>query len=103
MPQIILAAMRRKMIAVAGEIGDGVVFANASRSFMSQSLSVLPEDKRNSSAFFIGNMIPTCIGDDEEACKAEVIHLGVHPDALTYEVSILSRGLREKYATKKGR
>jgi len=70
LPVIILAAMRRKMVAVAGEIGDGVVFANASRSFMSKSLSALPEDKRKSSTFFIGNMIPTCIGDDVEACKA---------------------------------
>lgn len=49
------------------------------------------------------NTFPNRIANHEEACKAEVIHLGVHPDALTYEVSILSRGLREKYATKKGR
>ena len=70
LPAIILATMRRKMIAIAGEIGDGVVFANASRSFMSESLAALPECKRNSSDFYIGNMIPTCIGDDVDACKA---------------------------------
>ena len=70
LPAIILATMRRKMIAVAGEVGDGMVFANASRSFMSASLAALPEDKRNSNDFFIGNMIPTCIGDDVDACKA---------------------------------
>ena len=70
LPAIILATMRRKMIGVAGEIGDGMVFANASRSFMSASLAALPEDKRNSNDFFIGNMIPTCIGDDVDACKA---------------------------------
>ena len=70
LPAIILATMRRKMIAIAGEIGDGMVFANASRSFMSESLAALPECKRNSSDFYIGNMIPTCIGDDVDACKA---------------------------------
>ncbi|MFP6746420.1 MAG: LLM class flavin-dependent oxidoreductase [Alphaproteobacteria bacterium] len=70
LPPIILATMRRKMIALAGEIGDGMVFANASRSFMAQSLAALPADKRDSDAFHIGNMIPTCISDDVEAAKA---------------------------------
>jgi alkanesulfonate monooxygenase SsuD/methylene tetrahydromethanopterin reductase-like flavin-dependent oxidoreductase (luciferase family) len=70
MPPIILATMRRKMIALAGEIGDGMVFANASRSFMAASLAVLPESKRNDNRFYIGNMIPTCISDDVEAAKA---------------------------------
>ena len=32
------------------------------------------------------NTFPNRIANHEEACKAEVIHLGVHPDALTYEV-----------------
>ncbi|MDP6689520.1 MAG: LLM class flavin-dependent oxidoreductase [Alphaproteobacteria bacterium] len=70
LPPIILAAMRRKMIALAGEIGDGMVFANASRSFMETSLAALPGDKRNDENFYIGNMIPTCISDDVEAAKA---------------------------------
>ena len=70
MPPIILATMRRKMIALAGEIGDGMVFANASRSFMAASLAALPEGKRNDDSFYIGNMIPTCISDDVEAAKA---------------------------------
>ncbi len=70
LPPIILAAMRRKMIALAGEIGDGMVFANASRSFMEASLAALPDDKRNDENFYIGNMIPTCISDDVEAAKA---------------------------------
>ena len=70
MPPIILATMRRKMIALAGEIGDGMVFANASRSFMAASLAALPEGKRNDNNFYIGNMIPTCISDDVEAAKA---------------------------------
>jgi alkanesulfonate monooxygenase SsuD/methylene tetrahydromethanopterin reductase-like flavin-dependent oxidoreductase (luciferase family) len=70
LPPIIVAALRRKMVALAGEIAEGVVFANASRSHMATSLAALPEAKRNDPAFFIGNMIPTCISDDIEAAKA---------------------------------
>ncbi len=70
LPPIILAAMRKKMIALAGEIGDGMVFANAVRAHMGESLSALPEGKRNDPGFFIGCMIPTCISDDVEAAKA---------------------------------
>ncbi len=70
LPPIIIAALRRKMVALAGEIAEGVVFANASRSHMAASLAALPEAKRADPGFFIGNMIPTCISDDVEAAKA---------------------------------
>ena len=70
LPPIIIAALRRKMVALAGEIAQGVVFANASRSHMAASLAALPADKRGGPDFFIGNMIPTCISDDIEAAKA---------------------------------
>ncbi len=70
LPPIIVAALRRKMVALAGEIAEGVVFANASRSHMAASLAALPAGKRDDPNFFIGNMIPTCIGDDIEAAKA---------------------------------
>jgi alkanesulfonate monooxygenase SsuD/methylene tetrahydromethanopterin reductase-like flavin-dependent oxidoreductase (luciferase family) len=70
LPPIIVAALRRKMVALAGEIAEGVVFANASRSHMAASLAALPDDKRTDPRFFIGNMIPTCISDDIEAAKA---------------------------------
>ena len=69
-PPVILATLRKKMIALAGEIGDGMVFANGARSHMASSLSALPDDKRNDENFFIGNMIPTCVSDDVEAAKA---------------------------------
>jgi len=58
------------MISLAEEIGDGMVFANAARSHMGSSLSALGSDSRDSDAFFIGNMIPTCISDDEAAAMA---------------------------------
>src|SRR5579862_7141139 len=57
LPPIIIAALRRKMVALAGEIAQGVVFANASRSHMAVSLASLPAEKRGDPAFFIGNMI----------------------------------------------
>lgn len=70
LPPIIVAALRKRMVALAGELADGVVFANASLSHMAESLSALPAGKRSDDGFFIGNMIPTCISDDEEAAKA---------------------------------
>jgi len=69
LPPIIVAALRKKMVALAGELAEGVVFANVCRSHMDASLSGLPAAKRKS-GFFIGNMIPTCISDDVEAAKA---------------------------------
>src|SRR5262249_58889992 len=67
LPPIVLAALRKRMVALAGEIAQGLVFANGSRS---QSLSVLPEAKRHDPDFLVANMIPTCIADDVEAAKA---------------------------------
>jgi alkanesulfonate monooxygenase SsuD/methylene tetrahydromethanopterin reductase-like flavin-dependent oxidoreductase (luciferase family) len=78
LPPVILATLRQQMIRLAGEVGDGMVFANGSRSHMAASLSVLSEAKRNDPKFFIGNMVPTCITDDVEAAKA------VHRRTLTH-------------------
>jgi alkanesulfonate monooxygenase SsuD/methylene tetrahydromethanopterin reductase-like flavin-dependent oxidoreductase (luciferase family) len=69
-PPIIIAALRQKMVALAGEISQGVVFANAARSHMAASLAALPAGRRDDPDFFIGNMLPTCISDDIEAAKA---------------------------------
>ena len=70
LPPVIVAALRKRMVALSGALADGVVFANASLSHMGASLAALPEAKRNNPNFFIGNMIPTCISDDVEAAKA---------------------------------
>jgi len=69
-PPIVLAALRRRMVALAGEIADGLIFANGSRSHISASLAVLPADKRYNDEFLVANMIPTCISDDIAAAKA---------------------------------
>jgi len=70
LPPVVLAALRTKMVQLAGEIGDGIVFANGARSHMKVSLSALPEAKRSDHGFTVCNMIPTCISDDVEAAKA---------------------------------
>ncbi len=70
LPPIVLATLRTKMIKLAEEIGQGMVFANGARSHMSQSLAVLDPASRSSEDFFIGDMIPTCISDDVAAAKA---------------------------------
>ena len=70
LPPIVLAAMRYKMIDLAAEIAEGCVFANGARSHMAASLAHLPAARREDPAFFIGDMIPTCISDDVEAAAA---------------------------------
>ncbi|WP_119418203.1 LLM class flavin-dependent oxidoreductase [Desertibaculum subflavum] len=70
LPPITLATLRQKMIALAGEIAEGMVFANGARTHMQASLGALPGAKRRDPNFFIGCMTPTTISDDVEAAKA---------------------------------
>src|SRR3954467_4897264 len=46
LPPVILATLRKGMIALADEIADGMVFANGALSHMGNSLSALPGGKR---------------------------------------------------------
>ncbi len=69
-PPIVLATLRKRMIALAAEIAQGMVFANGARSHMRESLETLPPARANDPDFFIGNMIPTCISDDVAAAAA---------------------------------
>lgn len=68
MPPIVPATLRKKMVGLAVEVGEGAVWANAARSHMKESLKVVPAD-RIAGGFFVGNMLPTCIDDDVEAAK----------------------------------
>jgi alkanesulfonate monooxygenase SsuD/methylene tetrahydromethanopterin reductase-like flavin-dependent oxidoreductase (luciferase family) len=70
LPPIVLAALRQRMVRLAGEIADGVIFANASRSHMGESLAVIAAAKRVDPNFLVANMIPTCISEDVAAAKA---------------------------------
>jgi len=70
LPPLVLAALQERMIALAAEIGEGLVFANAARSHMATSLGVLPTTPRSAREFLIANMIPTCVDDDLDAARA---------------------------------
>jgi alkanesulfonate monooxygenase SsuD/methylene tetrahydromethanopterin reductase-like flavin-dependent oxidoreductase (luciferase family) len=84
LPPIILATLRRRMIALAGEIADGMVFANGSRSHMAQSLAALPPAKREDPAFFIGNRIRTCVSADAAEARAVLRRAMTHYALLPY-------------------
>lgn len=70
LPPVVVAALRKRMVALGGELGGGIIFANAARSHMAESLSHLPAARAADPDFFVGNMIPTCISDDVEAAAA---------------------------------
>ena len=69
-PPLTLATLRRKMVALAGEIAEGAVWANGARTHMAESLRALPPAVRANPAFFVGDMVPTCIDDDRAAAAA---------------------------------
>jgi alkanesulfonate monooxygenase SsuD/methylene tetrahydromethanopterin reductase-like flavin-dependent oxidoreductase (luciferase family) len=70
LPPVILATLRKRMVALAGEIGDGMLFSSGCLSHMAESLGVVPAVKRNDPAFFIGNRLRVCIDPDPAAAKA---------------------------------
>lgn len=69
-PPIFVAALRRKMSALAGEIGDGVMWANAALSHMPDSLAQLPEERRGT--LLLSNSAPACVSDDRDAALAGI-------------------------------
>ncbi len=66
LPPIVLATLRDKMVGLSVEVGDGAVWANASRSRMGHSTGLIPDGTDH----WIGNMIPTVIDDDIDAARA---------------------------------
>ena len=70
LPPLLIAAMRKRMVHLAGSIGQGVIFANAALSHMRNSLQALPDAARANPDFLIANMLPTCISDDVAAARA---------------------------------
>jgi alkanesulfonate monooxygenase SsuD/methylene tetrahydromethanopterin reductase-like flavin-dependent oxidoreductase (luciferase family) len=88
LPPIVLAALRKKMVALAAEISEGVIFANASLSHMPQSLAAVPPLKRSGPNFLIGNMLPICVSEDVEAAKAllrrRLLHYALLPNYRAY-------------------
>jgi alkanesulfonate monooxygenase SsuD/methylene tetrahydromethanopterin reductase-like flavin-dependent oxidoreductase (luciferase family) len=72
LPPLIVAGMRKRMVNLAGEIGDGLIFANAARSHVPTSLAALPESRQGDPSFVVANMVPTCISDDVAAAEAKL-------------------------------
>ncbi len=68
LPPIVLATLRDKMLDLALEVGDGAVWANASRTYMPTQVARVPEARR--SAFSLANMVPTVIDADRDAARA---------------------------------
>lgn len=80
LPPIYLATLRDKMLDLALEIGQGAIWANASRRHMSSQLTSIPTEQR--SDFFVANMVPTVISDDRDVARQ------VHRKTLTGYVSL---------------
>lgn len=66
LPPIYLAALRDRMFGLAREIADGALWANASHRFTTEQV----KQASPAPSFFLANMIPTVISDDERAAAA---------------------------------
>src|SRR5829696_547532 len=64
-PPIMVAALRKRMSALAGEIGDGVMWANAALSHLPFSLAQIPPERRSS--MILSNSAPACVSEDRGA------------------------------------
>jgi alkanesulfonate monooxygenase SsuD/methylene tetrahydromethanopterin reductase-like flavin-dependent oxidoreductase (luciferase family) len=80
LPPIWLAALRDKMLALAVEIADGAIWANASFSHMAQQLATIPAERR--ADFALLDMAPTVIDADKDAARA------IHRRTLTGYVTL---------------
>jgi alkanesulfonate monooxygenase SsuD/methylene tetrahydromethanopterin reductase-like flavin-dependent oxidoreductase (luciferase family) len=68
LPPIWLATLRDKMLALAVEIADGAIWANAAFSHMPTQLATIPEERRD--GFALAAMVPTVIDEDKDAARA---------------------------------
>ncbi|HEY3697402.1 LLM class flavin-dependent oxidoreductase [Phenylobacterium sp.] len=69
LPPIVLATLRNRMVDLAAEVGDGAIWASASRSFTAQQLRRIPEAKLKA-GFFVAAALPTVIDTDLAAAAA---------------------------------
>ena len=70
LPPIVFSALRKKMVRLAGELVEGVVWANAVRSHMAESLKEVPAEKRE--GFLVGNLAPAYVSEDRGEALAAV-------------------------------
>jgi probable F420-dependent oxidoreductase len=69
-PTLMLAALRDRMTRLAGEISEGVMWANGVRSHMPHSLAQLPDDLPDN--FIVSNVVPVAVDDDRDAARERV-------------------------------
>jgi alkanesulfonate monooxygenase SsuD/methylene tetrahydromethanopterin reductase-like flavin-dependent oxidoreductase (luciferase family) len=69
-PPIVVAALRKRMSALAGEIGDGVMWANAALSHLPFSLAQIPPERWSS--LILSNSAPACVSEDRGAALAAI-------------------------------
>ncbi len=81
LPPIVLATLRNKMLSLAVEQAQGAVWANGACSYVAKQLDAQSKTEI-ADPFFIGDMIPTVIDDDEQAAAA------VHRKTLTMYVQL---------------
>ena len=69
-PPILVAALRRRMTALAAEVGDGIMWANAALSHLPVSIQSLGDDLP--SGFILSNSAPVCVHADRDAALAAI-------------------------------
>lgn len=68
LPPIILATLRSRMLALAAEVAQGAVWANAALSHTPTQLAEIPPSAK-AAGFTTAVMIPTVISEDKEAAR----------------------------------
>ena len=71
LPPIVLATLRAKMLALAVEISEGAVWANASCSTIAAAIEPITPERR-AAGFIRANMVPTVISEDLAAAAGVV-------------------------------
>jgi alkanesulfonate monooxygenase SsuD/methylene tetrahydromethanopterin reductase-like flavin-dependent oxidoreductase (luciferase family) len=69
-PELMLAALRDRMTRLAGEISEGVMWANGVRSHMEHSLAQLPDGLPDD--FIVSNVVPVAVDADASAARERV-------------------------------
>ena len=96
-PLIVVAALRKRMSALAGEIGDGVMWANAALSHLPFSLAQIPLERRSS--LILSNSAPACVSEDRgEAFLAIRRYLLFYLKLPNYQNYFIEAGYEEEVA-----
>ena len=96
-PPIVVAALRKRMSALAGEIGDGMMWANGALSHLPFSLSQIPPARR--ATMILSNSAPACVSEDRGAALAAVRrYLAFYLKLPNYQNYFVEAGYEEEVA-----